>query len=583
MKGFIVVFFTFLIIFSFVRTVCHADKRALLVGISDYRDEKVNKLKGPLNDVRIIKEALITYYAFSENEVKILTNDQATRQNIEKSFHQWLVQGSRRGDLVLFYFAGHGAQVEDFNGDEDDKMDEVLLPYDVVPRGGDNLITDDELGQWLRKLRNRNALVIIDACHSGGTRRSIKDETVSIPEQTETWRPRFYPVRDYEPRTPLKAILPAADLPGVNVFMAASKEGEAALEFEVSVGVCHGGFSYGMYQGMKTLRAPTYGDIFEFARKVVKDRLRLSQEPLVIAAEGSLLKPFLEITPTQHPPAIPSPISAFAAKKQGEKLLLAIEHLDGVNLSEMKQLRAEISQLPNLTLVLPNGYFDRLLRGGKRAGRYRTRLLNQLGDVERVESVRTREELVKQLARHLEYASMVKHLARIFNPSPSFNIKLTVKDEPRRDFRLWEKVTFIVRSQKDCYILLISLDKYGNFHIIFPNKFFPREFHLKANTVLTIPDDQMTKFFEFALTPPSGEETVKLIATTQPLNLELLDSKAFEQNFLTLKDNSRAQLIQQIIDHIKRGVFEIKTGKEQFQWSEDTIVIRSHDNKKAGG
>jgi hypothetical protein len=71
---------------------------------------------------------------------------------------EWPVNGSRRGDTVVFYFAGHGSQVEDFNGDEHDGYDEVLCPYDMAPHGGRNLILDDDLGLWLQKLNGQRVL-----------------------------------------------------------------------------------------------------------------------------------------------------------------------------------------------------------------------------------------------------------------------------------------------------------------------------------------------------------------------------------------------------------------------------------------
>ncbi|HDD35811.1 MAG TPA: caspase family protein, partial [Candidatus Desulfofervidus auxilii] len=108
-----------------------AAKRALLVGINDYQRLPctlpgrglISDLRGSLNDVRIVRNILISRYGFSPNEIKCLTERNARREDILKAFNEWLINGSREGDLVLFYFSGHGARVKDKNGDERDKYD----------------------------------------------------------------------------------------------------------------------------------------------------------------------------------------------------------------------------------------------------------------------------------------------------------------------------------------------------------------------------------------------------------------------------------------------------------------------------
>ncbi|OYV83318.1 MAG: hypothetical protein B7Z73_16175, partial [Planctomycetia bacterium 21-64-5] len=144
--------------------------------------------------------------------VRTYTNEQATRQNIEKAVIGWLPSVSLPGDTVIVYFSGHGGQVADDNNDEPaDKLDEFLLPYDfmdlsilkvlrkralenrlpdglkarveharqmVVRAGSEEKgdaelrrkmgITDDLFGHWLQRLAGRQVVVAIDACHSGG-------------------------------------------------------------------------------------------------------------------------------------------------------------------------------------------------------------------------------------------------------------------------------------------------------------------------------------------------------------------------------------------------------------------------------
>ena len=86
-------------------------RKALLVGIQDYQNlagfsrNMMCDLKAPVNDVREIKKALCSIYGFSESDIKILLNKDATRSGIETAFTDWLVKGTKDGDLVIFYFS----------------------------------------------------------------------------------------------------------------------------------------------------------------------------------------------------------------------------------------------------------------------------------------------------------------------------------------------------------------------------------------------------------------------------------------------------------------------------------------------
>jgi len=65
------------------------------------------------------------------------------------------------GDILLLTYSGHGGQVPDTNGDEDDRMDETWVLYD-------RQVVDDELYALWAKFRPGVRLAIFsDSCHSG--------------------------------------------------------------------------------------------------------------------------------------------------------------------------------------------------------------------------------------------------------------------------------------------------------------------------------------------------------------------------------------------------------------------------------
>merc|ERR1712125_56000 len=105
-------------------------KKAVLVGIN-YLSHQRGRLKGCINDVKNMQNFLAKY-GFNGQNVRVLTDDltdasrQPTRANILRDL-RWLVQGARPGDSLFFHFSGHGSQVVDTSGDEDDELHEILV------------------------------------------------------------------------------------------------------------------------------------------------------------------------------------------------------------------------------------------------------------------------------------------------------------------------------------------------------------------------------------------------------------------------------------------------------------------------
>jgi Caspase domain/Domain of unknown function (DUF4384) len=162
----------FLISLVFASTSYAAD-RALIVGIEKYRDPRVPGTPGCEADARAMEHLIKSVYKFTE--AKILINEEATASNIERWFRSWLIAGTQPGARVFFFYAGHGSQIADDNGDErkEDGKDETLAPYDVDPISGANMIRDDLFDEMIGKLSGRRAVLIFDSCHSGTVSRGV--------------------------------------------------------------------------------------------------------------------------------------------------------------------------------------------------------------------------------------------------------------------------------------------------------------------------------------------------------------------------------------------------------------------------
>jgi hypothetical protein len=95
----------------------------------------------------------------------MLTDDtemKPTRVNILKCLLDLITCGASN---LYFHYSGHGAQVNDISGDEDDKFDECIVPLDFNISG---MIVDDELRGLLQCLNETTRMtMVLDACHSG--------------------------------------------------------------------------------------------------------------------------------------------------------------------------------------------------------------------------------------------------------------------------------------------------------------------------------------------------------------------------------------------------------------------------------
>ncbi len=108
---------------------------ALLIGINQYdRTSSVPPLRGCTNDVKAMQaylEGLVGQDA-GQLHLKVLLNEQATRQAVIDGFRNHLGQAGPN-DVALFFYAGHGSQEnapEEFWHLEPDRLDETLVCYD---------------------------------------------------------------------------------------------------------------------------------------------------------------------------------------------------------------------------------------------------------------------------------------------------------------------------------------------------------------------------------------------------------------------------------------------------------------------
>ena len=169
-----------------------ATDRALIVGVGKFADSSMD-LPGIDLDVRLMQEVA---ERLGFNEIRTLTDADATYQGFLDLFETWLIRGTRADDRVLVYVSSHGSRVRDDNGDEPDGKDEALLLHDtrVRRRKLRRFLRDDAFSDLLRRLPSRNVLVLIDACHSGTAYKAIRLHNASLGESEA--RTKFFDYPD---------------------------------------------------------------------------------------------------------------------------------------------------------------------------------------------------------------------------------------------------------------------------------------------------------------------------------------------------------------------------------------------------
>ena len=112
--------------------ICMKTRKALSVGINEFRDFEQFRLRGCVADVENFTKVLVENMEFSEKNIVKLVNEQATKANIIGALRP-LVKDAKQGNCsyIVMHMATHGTQTRDTSADEVDHMDEAFIPYDI--------------------------------------------------------------------------------------------------------------------------------------------------------------------------------------------------------------------------------------------------------------------------------------------------------------------------------------------------------------------------------------------------------------------------------------------------------------------
>ena len=279
--------------------------RALVVGVSGYPNLAESlRLHGPRNDTREVARTIVdlgidpvgvTVLADGVKDLPegVTAPGPGTRDAILGALEA-LEADSQPGDLVFFYFSGHGSQQPDRDGDEQGGNDEIFLPYDVGSWSGtgvENAIVDDDFNLRIQRILDKGVdfFGMIDACNSATGFRAAPDAAAHSRQVP----PELLGVPDGGSRSgrgvrsPDKA---ASVSRGRAAFFYAAQETEEALELTpkgAEADEFYGVFTYNVLKRMRQSPNLTYRTLHQaVVNDIKRGSLMATQTPEV---EGELL------------------------------------------------------------------------------------------------------------------------------------------------------------------------------------------------------------------------------------------------------------------------------------------------------
>lgn len=149
-----------------IQPMAHFDQGyALVIGVANYPNVRPLP-ESVLNDARAVSAILRdpARAGYPSNQVKLLLDKEATRQGILNGL-AWLANNAGKDATAVVYFSGHGGRIT-----SGEHAGNYLIPYDTRLNAiKTTAISSAEFTAALNKIQTQKLVVLLDACHSGGT------------------------------------------------------------------------------------------------------------------------------------------------------------------------------------------------------------------------------------------------------------------------------------------------------------------------------------------------------------------------------------------------------------------------------
>lgn len=266
-------------------------KRAVVVGINRYdavasptgsqftTTRRITNLNGAVNDASAMRDVLVSRFGFSATNTTLMTDGAATRDAIIGAVNAMLAQ-SQRGDVVVFYYAGHGSQRRNTLSNSPSRLDQTIVVADANIGAFD--IRDKELGRLFNPFLDKGVelILIFDSCHSGSITRGALSQAVE----------RWAAVDERDAADPGLGVDESPDRRGALVISAA-QDYQSALERAGPSGEPRGVFTVALLETLNSV-PPGESAVNIFRRMRARMQMDgLPQEPVLDATQDRQLRP----------------------------------------------------------------------------------------------------------------------------------------------------------------------------------------------------------------------------------------------------------------------------------------------------
>jgi hypothetical protein len=247
-------------------------KYALIIGISRYKNTRgIPNLEYADQDAKALYDFLQQPAAggFDRKNMLLLSNEEATLSNIRGALTSFVARASEN-DLLLFFFAGHGAP------DPWVPQNLYMIAHDTnVDAMAQTAIAMPDLRQYLEQnVKSKRMILLVDACHSAGL------STEGTRDLANNLANLYFENLLYQEQG--RAILTSSDV------------NERSRESQ-KWGKGHGVFTYYLLQGLRGNadlnedHFVTVGELFRYVRQTVRLDTNLEQNPRMLLGDNENL------------------------------------------------------------------------------------------------------------------------------------------------------------------------------------------------------------------------------------------------------------------------------------------------------
>jgi hypothetical protein len=147
------------------------ERWAVVIGVGRYASPDIPSLRYSVADAEAFAQLLIERAGFKKENVLLLTDKtdkKPTLRDMKWALGTFLARSAKKEDLVVIFYAGHGAPEIDPRGSEPDGLAKYLVPSDADPNDlYATALPMDELQIIFDRIESERVVVFLDACYSG--------------------------------------------------------------------------------------------------------------------------------------------------------------------------------------------------------------------------------------------------------------------------------------------------------------------------------------------------------------------------------------------------------------------------------